>query len=260
MEAAGTSTQRYMVDKRTQMSLDGWMKGGSTHPDILIIAPVIRDVGEQQLIDQLVDAVYSMNGFHDVKRRHVMSRVFPAKGTPKDYDEFLDRPFEVSEITDEFFGIDDIDLSTWADVNVEDHDTWRYLVSHVVSHPETDFVFRVYTDDVDKACQLGRRICQDTGIALEIVQLSLPTPEQLADEFAKESRGEFRELADDVLGGFVSLQEKGKAMNYNFARSLASYALHLLALSDDKQVALNDAFEHYQQLAATPAHRRSAGF
>lgn len=253
-------TSRYTVDERTRASLDTWMRNESTRPDILIIAPTIRDVGEQQLVAELADAVYQLGGFRDLRRRHVMSRNFPALGTDLDYQRFLDQAFEVSEITDEFFGVDSIDLSSWIDADEESDDTWRILVSHISSHPETDFVFRVYTDSRDRAMALARRILQDTGIALETVELSLPTAEQLAGEFLAHGKGEFNELESDILARFVSLREENKAMNYGFARSIAAYALHLLSLSDEKRDVVEDAFEHYRQLTAVSTRNRPVGF
>ena len=261
VEDARKSARRYVADEDTMRSLDAWMISQYARPDIFVVAPPVRDVGEQQLIEELAQASYRLSGRHDAKRRHFLERPFLSHAPLEEYQRFLDEAFATSEITDEFYGVDNIDLTSWVgeDIGLL-AEAWAYLVTHVNAHPETDFVFCVYTDEVEAARNIARRIVCDTGLALEWVELSYPGASSLAEAFHEASLGEFTELADRVLCWFESRGEHDGRMNYGFARSCAGYALHRLSISDDRQLALDEAFERYQNLPSPVVKARPYGF
>lgn len=253
--------QTYVVSNHTRQLIESWKQTGDARPEVFIVAPSIRDVGEQQLIGELTDASYALGRHHDVRRRHFLSRIFPINAAAEVYGDFLDAPFLTAEITDGFFGVDNIDLTQWLGKDIADHSAeWQILLAHINAHPETDFVFCAFTDKEEQAEALIAQIIQDTGVAIDTVSLSYPGPEELTDEFIATSGREFLDQKTAILSQFQTLSRNKKRMNYAFARSCALYALRLLALSDDKDGALAEAFQRYETLEPTIKRTRTIGF
>ena len=254
-------TGRYVTDEETQRSIDTWLNSASARPDIFIVAPSIRDVGEQRLIEQLADASYRLGKYEDLRRRHFILRSFSSMGSEDYYARFLDETFATAEITDEFYGVDAIDLTQWLHKEFDQAQSpWHYLIAHITAHPETDFVFIAYTDEPEEAMRIAGRITIDTGIGLQTIQLKSPNAHLLASEFLQQSEGEFSHHDAYIGEQFDALASRGMQMNYGFARSCALYALHQLSVYDDKDKALAKAFARYNEMSVIPNRARTVGF
>lgn len=250
----------YETSEKTLRSLDTW-KRGDLRPDIFIIAPSIRDVGERELIRELARASYELQGFCDSPRRHFISRVFPVRGSETRYAQFIDEPFDASEITDGFFGVDMIDLTEWLGVDLTAASTdWRRLTDYVLDHPETDFVFVAYTDDARLVDPLIRSIRETCAIAIEPVVLDHPSAGGLAASFFSQTSGEFDALEDYVEERIARLCKPGSRPNHSFIKSCALSCLHELAVSGDARSALETTFDRFETLSPLPVRAKIIGF
>lgn len=250
----------YQTDKETYLSLEAWMIG-DLRPDLFVVAPSIRDVGERELIRELAQASYSQQGFRDSPRRHFISRTFPRQGSEARYAQFVDEPFDVSEITDGFFGVDVIDLTEWLDANLAaEFTTWRRLTDYVIDHPETDFVFIAYTDDAREADPLVRAIRETCAIGIEVVRLDYPSVESLTASFYSQCPGKYLGLEDYVRERISQLCAHGRRPNHSFIKSCALSSLHEYFQIEEGRLALDTTFDRFERLTPLPARTKIIGF
>lgn len=250
----------YNTSDETLRSLEVW-KHGDLRPDLFVVAPSIRDVGENELIRELAQASYELQGFCDSKRRHFIARSFVRGGSEARYAQFVDEPFDASEITDGFYGVDVIDLTEWVGTTpANDMGDWRRLVDYVTDHPETDFVFLAYADDPKAIDPLVRAIRESCAIAVEVVELAHPTKEALARSFLGSCNGEYDEKVERILQGMDQLLARGSHPNHSFVKSCALSSLHELAIDGNAGEALDKTFARFEELTPLPARTHFIGF
>lgn len=232
----------YSSSPETMKSLSVWRKS-SVRPDLFIMAP-IREVGERELIDELAEASYKVQGFQDAKRRHFVSRTFPFAGSEAAYARFADQAFDVSEITDGFYGVDNIDLTEWVGKSLSsERSKWQRLLTHVSEHPETDFVFLAYTSKEDGVRKLIDSISASCGIAIALVKLDYPTVESMARAFVAHAPALFERHEEHVMERILSMREMGWRLGYASVRSSALSAIYESSLSDDVESAIDVVFD-----------------
>lgn len=254
-------TRDYLTSERSIASIEAWKRSADHRPDVLIVAPALRDVGEQQLIRELALASYQAQGFRDAHSRHFLSRTFPKRAEERQYAHFLDESFDVAEITNGFFGVDNIDLTEWVDASLElDDKAWRTLTNYVLDHPETDFVFTVFSDDPRKADPLVRSIRESCGIAVEVIELGYPDVSMLTRAFGERSEHRFAGHTDLVAERIQGMCAKSSRMNYSFIASCALSAIHELAVTGDERKALEGVFDRFSALTPQQSCTHVVGF
>lgn len=243
----------YNVDVEDGRKLAAW-EASLPRPALFLALPPLKNIGEDELIYELATKSYRCNGFSDSFERHFMQRNFPYGGSPGDYEAFLDDARNIAEITDEFFGVDSIDLTDWASKPLGGA-MWRRLIHYVRTHGETDFVFTARVDDPEKAEDLVRSIRSECGLAIEIITLHLPLPNALAEAFIECSGGRFAERQDILTEWFGALQKDGRSMNFTFAQTCAFAASYECARTGDERKAFKVLFDRYSSL--TPQMEKS---
>lgn len=209
-------------------------------PALFIQLPRHGDVGEDALISELVDATYEKNvrnGVHraDSRRRHFAHRNFPYTGSPSDIERFRDELENRAEVTNDFYGVDCIDLTGWVGVDCS-KGGWDTLVHHVQSHPHVDFVFTARCPERRHADRLASLISVSCGIPIETVELLPPTPEMLAESIFDEEK-DTAPGYDALVAWFESLETDSLEISYAIPRSVAAKARMLgTDLSDPKGV------------------------
>lgn len=252
---------RYSVPEESSLSIQAWMESEVMRPDIFIIAPEIKDVGEQQLIQDLARASYERQGLRDSRARHFLSRAFPFTDSEVAYARFLDEAFDTAEISDEFYGVDNIDLTAWMDIGPNQRpETWRQLTDYVLDHPETDFVFTCFTDDPHKADSIISSLRESCGIAVEVIELDYPDASMLAQAFDEQSDYLFAEDRDLVLAGINRMLSNNRRMNYSFIESCALSAVHMHAVLKDKRNALEKTMDRFANMTPQASRRHVIGF
>ena len=246
-------THAYSVSIEDQASIDTWM---SEHlrPSILIHAPA-RDMGERELVEELLEASYRLQGFRDARRRHFLSRRFPQSLSDTALARFCDQAFDVSEVSDGFRGVDLIDISDWLGCrHPQEVAQWQRLASYIQDHPETDFVFLAYGDAAAVA-DLGFNLSSSSGNAVLSIRLAHPSPEQLADVFVSQSPKAFEPHRDRIVALLSALIADGRHVTYSAIRAAAVTAAHSASLMPDTWQAIRAALNQ----ASTQGSRGSFG-
>lgn len=215
----------YNVSDSDQSLLSLWTEALDA-PALLLQLPKHGDVGEDTLIAELAAATYEKNvrnGIHraDSRRRHFAHRNFPYAGNPSDVERFRDELEDCAEVTNEFYGVDCIDLTGWIDA---DHAKggWDTLVHHVQSHPQVDFVFTARCPEKRHADRLANLISVSCGIPIETVVMLPPTPAMLAKSVF---HGEDAGPGFDVFASWLeSLDAAPLEISYALSRSIAAKA------------------------------------
>ncbi len=229
----------YSVSTDDQASIAAWTEE-YIRPSILINAPT-RDIGEHELVRELTDASYQLQGFRDARRRHFISRRFPQLLSEIALMRFLDQAFDAAEISDGFHGVDCIDLSDWLDCRFpQENEVWQKFISYVQSHPETDFVFLAYGDHA-AANRLATSISSSTGNAVLPVELSYPSPEQLTDAFVAQNPDAFTAYRDDIASQLTARASSGRHTSYAAIRAAAAAATHSISIDPDTSHAIKAA-------------------
>ena len=237
----------YATDPDTLASIRAWRKS-LMRPDIFIIAPM-REVGEGDLIAELTQASYEVQGFRDARRRHFVARTYPYTAPETAYARLFDQALDVAEITDGFYGIDNIDLTEWVGKPLGYENThWQRLVSYIGDHPETDFAFITYTPDVAAAERIAHAITTSCGIALLIVRLDLPSPEAMARTFVMRNEDAFAEHEAYIAERFAGMLEAGWRMSYANVQASVLSAQHELMVQGDARAAIDTVFDRTVEL------------
>lgn len=233
------ATRAYSISPEDQASIDAWMSE-HVRPNILINAPT-RDVGERELVEDLSEASYRLQGFRDARRRHFLSRRLPQSLSDTAFARFCDQAFDVSEVSDGFRGIDLIDVSDWlSHRNPQEDMLWQQLALYIQDHPETDFVFLAYGDKA-AADGLASSLSSLSGNAVLSVRLEHPSPEQLADVFVSRSPKAFAPHKDDIVAELSAMLTEGKHVTYSSIRAAAVTAVHAASITSDIQQAIKAA-------------------
>lgn len=219
--------------------MDAWMSE-LVRPSILICAPV-RDVGEHELVRELAEASYRLQGFRDARRRHFISRRYPRALSDISFARFCDQPFDVSEVSDGFHGVDCLDVSDWLGCrNLQEDMHWQRLVSYIRDHPETDFVFVAYGSSED-ALGLAADISSLSGNAVLNVYIDYPTPEMLADAFVAQDPGVFASHRESIAAQLSEELANSPCVNYSVIRAAAVTAVHSISIQPDAGQAIKNA-------------------
>ena len=224
-----------------EMTLDAWLRGGSPHA-LVVQLPAIRGVGEDEFLLYVAEARRKCCGYKDSLRRHFISRRFGIDGTPSDADALLCEASLVAEITDEFYGVDAIDLTEWLHAPMSG-ERWHSLVRHIQSSPHTDFVLLArssFENDVDK---LARVIGGMGCMPVEQIRLYPPSGEMLASRMAAEASGSIDGATGLASSLFVAMQEVGSIPNYILAKELGLQAENWVRRGVDPKQAVTAVFE-----------------
>lgn len=236
------NAKAYFSDEGTMRSIRTWRRS-SVRPDLFVMAP-IREVGERELIEELAEASYEVQGFRDARRRHFVSRSFPFAGSESAYARFADQAFDVSEVTDGFYGVDNIDLTEWVGKSLRyERSKWQRLLTHVSDHPETDFVFLAYTRKEDEVRKLMESISSNCGIAIALVRLDYPTVEGMARAFVAHNPELFEPHEEYVAERISSMRDMGWRLGYASVRSSALSAIYETSMGGDARSAIDAVFD-----------------
>ena len=239
----------YSISTEDQASMDAWMSE-HVRPSVFVCAPV-RDVGEHELVRELAEASYRLQSFHDARRRHFISRRYPRTLSDVSFARFCDQPFDVSEVSDGFRGVDCIDVSDWLSCRNPQEDThWQRFVSYIRDHPERDFVFIAYGNNED-ALGLAADISSLSGNAVLNVYLDYPTPEMLADAFVAQDPSVFASHRESIAAQLSEELSNSPCVNYSVIRAAAVTAAHSISIQPDTSQAIKGALRR--------ATRRPAG-
>ena len=229
----------YSISTKDRATMHAWMSE-LVRPSILICAPV-RDVGEHELVRELAEASYRLQGFHDARRRHFISRRYPRTLSDASFARFCDQPFDVSEVSDGFRGVDCIDVSDWLDCrNLQEDMHWQRFVSYIRNHPETDFVFVTYGSS-EVALGLATDISSLSGNAVLNVYIDYPTPEMLADAFVAQNPGIFASHRDSITAQLSEELANSPRVSYSLIRAAAVAAAHSILIQPDAGQAIKSA-------------------
>lgn len=232
-------SEKYNISDGDRDLLSLW-KEALDAPALFIQLPRHGDVGEDALISELADATYEKNvrnGVHraDSCRRHFAYRNFPYAGSPSDVERFRDELEDRAEVTNEFYGVDCIDLSGWVGMD-SSKGGWDTLIHHIQLHPHVDFVFTVRCPERRHADRLASLISVSCGIPVETVALLPPTPEMLAESIFREEKVAAHGY-DALVTWFEGLDTDSLEISYAIPRGIAAKARMLgIDLSDPKGV------------------------
>lgn len=219
--------QLYNASTKDLRLLETWMESSGA-PALFLSIPGHGSVGENALVEEIAEAVYRRNvacGIHreDSRSRHFASRSFPYSCSPSDMSRFRDELDERSEVTDEFFGVDHIDLTAWAGRSAA-RDEWEALVQHVQSHPGATFVFSARCPN-QQAVKLANHVRLTCRIPVEIVRLLPPTKELLvAETLGERTTGP---VGDRLSAWFESMSSSEFELSYTVSHTLTAKALIL---------------------------------
>ena len=229
----------YSISTEDQASMNAWMSE-PVRPSVFVCAPV-RDVGEHELVRELAEASYRLQGFHDARRRHFISRRYPRALSDNSFARFCDQSFDVSEVSDGFRGVDCIDVSDWLGCrNLQQDMHWQRFVSYIRDHPETDFVFVAYGNSED-ALRLAAIISSLSGNAVLNVQVDYPTPEMLANAFVAQDPGAFASHRESIAAQLSGELINSPRVNYSVIRAAAVTAAHSISIKPDTSQAIKSA-------------------
>ena len=230
--------EQFVVSKQDCEKLRVWADI-TDGPALLIQLPQHGDIGEDALIAKLAASVYEKNvrnGIHraDSHRRHFAHRNFPYAGSPSDVERFRDELEDSAEITNEFYGVDCIDLTGWVGADPS-KGGWDTLVHHVQAHPHVDFVFTARCSEKRLADRLAKLLSVSSGIPVEVIALLPPKPVMLTEVIF---RGEGTGPGFDVfVSWFENLDASSLEVSYAISRGIASKARMLgTDINDPKSV------------------------
>lgn len=249
----------YALSADARAAVEAWVTS-DVRPALMVISPA-HGVGEDDLIDELADASYGLQGFKDARRRHFISRSFPRELSDASFARFLDRAFDASEITDGFRGVDCIDLSDWTRFpRPAEDDRWQGLVEYVRDHPETDFVFLAYGDDPGPARELASSISVGSGTFVVPIALMFPSAAKLAEAFVRLDPTRLGGLRERAERRFDDALAAGTRITYLTARSCATAALQGLAFRQETGDAIEAALEQARNLDRATRRTPRIGF
>ncbi|WP_455139896.1 hypothetical protein [Thermophilibacter sp.] len=230
--------ESYNISDKDWNLLSSWAEALDA-PALFLRLPGHGDVGEDALIAELADMTYEKNvsnGVHraDSRRRHFARRNFPYAGSPSDVERFRDELEGRAEVTNDFHGVDCIDLTGWVGADPS-KGGWDALVHHVQAHPHVDFVFTARCSERRHADRLVSLISVSCGVPVEPISMLPPTPVMLADSvFGGEGAGPG---FDALVSWFEGLDTASLEISYALSRGVAAKARMLGAdLNDPSRV------------------------
>ena len=250
----------FNISKEDAERIDTWSSIVSA-PALFLHIPEHGNVGESELVAYLAGRVYEKNvglGMHrrDSRQRHFASRNFPYGGGEADYIRFRDELEDSAEVSNDFYGIDNVDLTTWVGKDPS-KGCWDALVHHVQEHPTVDFVFSARSAEDGQASKLADLVRTTCGVPVEEVALLPPTPEMLARSTFADA--ESAPGYDRLVAWYRDLGDAGVELNYALARSLSAKARVLgvdLADAEEAERFITD----YGKTAAGLYEKKKLGF
>ena len=223
-----------------EMTLDMWLEGPS--PRCLVVQlPTTHCVGEEEFLLYVATKRHEVRGFKDALNRHFISRRFGAFEAAGDVDAFFDEARRAAEITDQFYGVDAIDMTEWLSVPMKG-ERWHGLARYIQTSLYTDFVFIVRTDLESEVERLAHAITGMGYLIAECIQLYPPTGDMLAGFMAKEAGGCLDGTVEQARGLFEGMRQSGFVPNYTLARDLAHRAKSAIGRGLDPATAVETAF------------------
>ena len=225
-------------------------------PAVFLTVPAVRDVGERELIEDLCALAYEAAGYVDAPARHRLMRNYPHEGSAEDYAHFTDDPIIAAEVTNEFRGIDCIDLTAWLGQAL-DSPYWTKFLNHVRPSDYCDYILVAHTDRPELVDEIVQSIMSRCGIAVLRVAVLPPTRDALVAAFMKKS-GSSVTGYDALVGDWIDcLLEEGKAPNYSYVSTVATMTTYACDTWASKREGLTALLEQQAQLApsATKTHR-----
>lgn len=194
-------------------------------PAIFLVVPSVKHVGEKELTRDLARMVYESAGFSDSPSRHFMSRNYPHGGNPADYAHFYDDSIEAAAITNEFHGVDCIDLTSWVGKDLSSPH-WHKLSDYIHEAESTDLVFMVCSDNTNLVDKLENSLVANSGVATLRVTLGQPSPEAIANWFIALTEGVFEKEIDSVVLWAKEQIACSRFVNYSIVSSMAMKTLY----------------------------------
>ena len=248
----------YNVTKEELDLLKAWPTSESK-PAVFLTVPTVRDVGERELIDDLCALSYKGAGYSDAMARHRLMRNYPHEGSADDYAHFTDDPILTAEITNEFHGIDCIDLTAWLGQSL-DSPFWTKLLNHIRPNGCCSYIFIAYTDRRDLVDELAQSIVSRCGVAVLRVSVMQPTCGALAAAFDAETDGAFSGHIDVVRDWLDNLLEGGKGPNYSYVSTVATMAMYARNTWSNQRTGLTALLELQTSLAPSTTKTHHIGF
>lgn len=225
-------------------------------PAVFLTVPVVRDVGERELVDDLCALAYEAAGYADAPARHRLMRNYPHEGSAEDYAHFTDDPIIAAEITNEFHGVDCIDLTAWLGQDL-DSPCWVKFLNHVRPNARRSYIFMTYTDRPELVDDLAQSILSRCGLAILRMAVMPPTQEALVEAFMAKTSSAITRYRPLVTNWIERLLEEDKILNYSYVSTAATMATYAYGAWTNKRKGLTDLLESQAQLApcTTKIHR-----
>ena len=213
----------FEVSAQHQRIIDSWGEITPRTP-LFITTSAACSCGEDDLLDLLAKRSYDLGGFEDSPKRHYIRHTFPFAATQNVYDQFLDKSRKAAQISDAFYGVEVIDVSTWVGQTVSTtQEPFTLLLQHFRSHEETDFVIIAASDSEKDLSQLYLAVRMASNLPMERIDVLLPSTQRLTRTFfdTQPANGFAKNAVEQW---FDSLKQNGKRPNLDFARSCGHLA------------------------------------
>ena len=208
----------YNIGPISAMTLDAWLEGPS--PQCLVVRlPATRAIGEDDFLLDVARRRCGQRGFKDSLGRHFISRRFSASGSSQEAEAFLDQARAAAEITDDFMGLDALDMTEWLAVRMAG-ERWQAFIRYLQTSPATDFVLLARTTSEERIEALVRTVSQGGCLMTDVVELYAPTGQMLA-QYMTRCAALPAGLAEKAADAFESLRAQGAEPNYVLARDIA---------------------------------------
>lgn len=216
--ASSVAQPVYNIGPSGELTLDAWLVGPT--PQCLVVSlPTTRAIGEDEFLLDLARYRCAERGFKDSLSRHFISRRFGVEGSPQEAEAFLDQARIAAEITDDFLGVDALDLTDWLSVRMAG-ERWHSFIRYMQTSPGTDFVLLVRTKSKERVEAVARTIAQSGCLMADVIELYAPTGKMLAQSMTKHAALPPTSL-EAAASAFESMRALGMEPNYVLARDLA---------------------------------------
>ncbi len=212
----------YNLGPAGEIDLEMWLEGPSARC-LFVQLPVTRRIGEEEFLLDLARRRKERRGFRDAIGRHFVSRRFGVEGSALDAAAMFAQARVAAEVTDEFYGVDAIDLTEWVGMP-KMGERWQAFVRHIQTSPHTDFVFLVRTCNDNNVADLASVITGTGYLIADTIKLYPPTGEMLAEAFVDAATEDLEDGFDRAREMFDSLLASGAEPNYTLALDLAGRA------------------------------------
>lgn len=225
------------ISKKDKELAFAWATAGSPNSAVLFLATdKYGDCGENELIATLANLVYETNlslGKHaaDSFARHFVKHSFHPYMGSLTQGNFLDSLDEAAAISNEFFGVELIELNNIALNEFDDEFTEGDLIEgvlaqHIVSNPTANHIFLCKEESLKLCKELSIELALYTHIPFLFVEVKPPTIEQIYNYFTHLVKAAPSHAAENLLKESLERSVKnGSPQNYSIARELAAKLL-----------------------------------